>query len=81
MAKEITRDGLWEGEVTIGMTPTIFLNQFHYPAQGQRAFNGQYEILAARANSILNSLGEILRDFEQDLMANYTHKHRMGPWK
>ena len=34
-AKALTEDQLWEGQVTIGMTPAKFLEEFHYPAQGK----------------------------------------------
>ena len=73
--QEITKDGLWEGLVTLGITPTIFLNQFHYPSQAERVLSGKYDIFARRTDEILICLGNILHDLEKDLKANYELKY------
>ena len=66
-AQGITEDGLWEGEVSIGLTPRLALEQFHLPAQAQRAKQGNYDGFANRSEEVLLILGQILHDFEQDL--------------
>ena len=76
-AREITKDGLWEGLVTLRITPAVFLDQFHYTSQGERVLTGKYDIFATKTDEMLCSFGAILKDLEQDLLANYKLKYPM----
>ena len=66
-ASGVTEDQLWEGQVTIGMTPTKFLDEFHYPAQGNDMMAGKYDGCVAETTKIFDCIGEILQKFEADL--------------
>ena len=66
-ASGITENQLWEGHVTIGMTPTKFLDEFHYPAQGKNMMVGKYDGYVDETRKILDCVGSILQKFETDL--------------
>ena len=66
-ASGITEDQLWEGHVAIGMTPTKFLDEFHYQVQGKVLIDGKYDGYAAETTLILDCIGFVLEDFEGDL--------------
>ena len=66
-ASGITEDQRWEGHATIGMTPTKFLDEFHYPAQGKDMMVGKLDGYVAETTKILDCVGTILQEFEADL--------------
>lgn len=63
----ITEDQLWEGHLAIGMTPTRFLDEFHYPAQGEDMMVRKFDGYVAETTRILDCLGEILQELEADI--------------
>lgn len=62
-----TKEQLWEGNVAIGMTPTKFLDEFHYPDIGNRTMAGKYKGFVAETTAILDGIGSILQELEADL--------------
>ena len=62
-----TEDGLWEGNVVIGMTPSKFLDEFHYPAQGKDLLVGKFDGYVVETAKILECIGEILKELEADI--------------
>ena len=77
-SKGITEDQLWELSVSIGMSPSLYLDQFFHSPQGESTIRGKYDFYLPLTNCILDGLGKILYDFEQDLMTNYKLKYLMG---
>ena len=67
LAQGITEDNLWEGEVSIGLTPRLALEQFHMPAQGKRAQAGQYDPFKELTQYRCEQLGQILFELEGEL--------------
>ena len=70
-ASGITEDQLWEGDVTIGMTPAKFLEEFHYPAQGNDMMAGKFDGYGAETTKILDCIGSILHDLETDIAGSF----------
>ena len=66
-ASGVTEDQLWEGQVVIGMTPSKFLDEFHYPAQGNDMMEGKYDGYVAETTKVLECIGEILHELEVDI--------------
>ena len=74
LAQGISEDALWEGEVSIGMTPTLALEQFHLPAQGGRAQAGKYDQFVELTEYRCEQLGQILFELEGELAATVKPK-------
>lgn len=66
-ATGITEEGLWEGHITIGMTPARFLGEFHYPAQGSHILAGKYGGYTFETSEMFDRIGKILQEFESEL--------------
>ena len=66
-ASGITEDGLWERNVTMGMTPAQFLREFHYPVEGNDLMTGKYNNFVIATEEVLDCIGAILQEFEADL--------------
>ena len=77
-AKTVTEEHNWEPSVVIGQTTRIPLNMLLYPQQGNLFRSGKYAHFVDAAEMILNDIGKILHDLEQDLMANCKLKYRMS---
>ena len=63
----MTEDQYWESNVSIGMLPQIFLDDFHYPGEGERLESGKYELFAAETQVVFDCLGGILLELESEL--------------
>ena len=66
-ADELTKQQLWEGLVTIGMTPERILDEFFYEPQGRKAIQGQWDIVSNSTMLLLDFIGFILNDLEADI--------------
>ena len=75
LAQGITEDNLWEGEVSIGLTPRLALEQFHLPAQGIRARAGKYDEFIELTEYRCEQLGQILFELEGELSERGDLKH------
>ena len=67
----ITEDLLWEGMVAIGMTPQLQLEEFHHPTEGRRLKSGKHNYFVNETETICNSLGSILLEFEDHLSKEF----------
>ena len=74
----ITRQELWEGTVSIGITPRREFEKYSLFRMGKRAQDGEYKIFDTYTEEVLTRLGQILHDFEEDLVASYNLEYRMG---
>ena len=63
----VTRDNLWEPPVAAGMTPRVSLDSFLYPERGQAATSGRYDVYVDNTKNVLDHLGVILRELEEDI--------------
>ena len=70
-AQGITKDKLWEGAVSIGLTPRREFEKFSLCKIGSGAQNGKYNIFDVYTEETLIRLAQILNDFERDMA-----KHR-----
>ncbi len=77
-AKTVTEEHNWEPSVVIGQTPRLAHDMLFYPQQGSPFRSGKYAHFVDAAEMILNDIGEILHDLEQDQMASYKFKYRMS---
>ena len=66
-ARGLTEDVLWESQVAAGMTPTRFLDEFHYPEEAPRAREGDFDPFVGATTTILERIGTILGDLEADI--------------
>ena len=73
----MTKDQLWELSVSIGMTPSRYLDKYFHAPQGESTIRGKYDFFIPYTSRILDDLGNILQDFEQDLTSNYKLKYPM----
>ena len=69
-AQGITKDGLWEGAVSIGLTPRREFEEFGLCRNGKRALNGTYNIFRDYTEETLKRLAQILGKFENELANN-----------
>ena len=67
LAGEVTKGKLWEGLVAVGMTPDLFLKEFHYPAEANRVRERFRNVFVPGSSERVASLGQILKGLEQDL--------------
>ena len=74
----VTKYEGWEYDVAIDRTIRQSLDLFHYPYHGKLLMRGKYEHFAKGTTMILDDIGKILQELEQDLMTNYKLKCRMG---
>ncbi len=71
----ITEDHLWEGMVTIRVTPKRFLAEFHYPAEADFVTTGKYDGYVEETEKILDCLGSILQELEMDPVIKHCARH------
>ena len=76
-SKGVTEDQLWEALVTFGMTLRLFLREFHFPRLGQRAKTGEFDNFVVETAILIDNLGQILLDLEEDLAANCELRYGM----
>ena len=62
----VTRDNLWEGLVTIGMTPQLNFDQFLYPNR-EEVTQSCGIIVNGATKGMLDHIGEILHELEKDI--------------
>ena len=67
MSTSITEDDLWEGSVAVGLTPQMSHDDSIYPLMGERAKSGKYRLFADVNNTVIELLGEILHELEEDI--------------
>ena len=63
----LTEGQFWEGNVSVGMTPQRFLDEFYYPGEADRLKSGKYELFAAETKVVFDCLGGILMELESEL--------------
>ena len=66
-SQAVTENDYWEGCVALGMTPRKHLDEFHYPAEANRASLGLYSEAVTETDKILGRLGSILYRLEADI--------------
>ena len=74
-ASAVTEDKLWEGLVAVGMTPGLFLEDFHYPAEAERVTRRFRNAFMPGTLEKLESLGQILEGLERDLAEHGDRKY------
>ena len=73
----VTQDGLWEGLVAVGMTPDIFLRDFHYPPEAERIRVRFKGVFVPDSSDRIGVLGEIVSGLEQGLTARSDLKYEL----